>query len=221
MNEWKRLSLPERLLQRIDEYRGNLSRAEFIELCINHMANQRADGEMRSPYATREELKELERSLKNIIKNFMEFFLCFKLELEPDEGKRGELQHLMDETVPLEETNQTGEEQGKDIPPEDRNDFLSLFLWLPAILLFGFGDTMTSVLVFSRGGFEANPLFQTLLRLAGGSIFSFILIKTLVLVGLAVISYYLVPRQKWLIPAILSMVGMFLVGHNLVSLVNL
>jgi len=218
MNEWKRLNLPESLLRRIDEYRGNLSRAEFIELCVNHMASQEAATEMRSPYATREELRELERSLKDLIRNFMDFFLCFKIELEADERERNQYRSLMDETVSLEEMQQSPEEE---VPPEDRNDFLSFFLWLPAILLFGFGDTLTSVLVFNRGGFEANPLLQALIRIMGGSIFSFILIKTLVLVGLAVMSYYILSRHKWLVPTALSIVGIFLVSHNLASLTKL
>ncbi len=94
-------------------------------------------------------------------------------------------------------------------------------LWGLAILLFGFGDTLLSTMVFSRGGFEANPLMGGLVSLFGGSIIAFVIVKTAIMGILALISFKVFRNHGWLIPSILIAVGGFLCFSNLMAYINL
>ncbi len=103
--------------------------------------------------------------------------------------------------------------------PESPN--LHPWLWGLAILLFGFGDTLLSTMVFSKGGFEANPLMGGLVSMLGGSIIAFVIIKTVIMGVLALISFKVFKKQGWLIPSILIAVGGFLCYSNLMAYINL
>ncbi len=94
-------------------------------------------------------------------------------------------------------------------------------LWGLAILLFGFGDTLLSTMVFSSGGYEANPLMGGLVSMFGGSIVAFVIIKTVIMGILALISFKVFKKQGWLIPSILIAVGGFLCFSNLMAYINL
>ena len=93
--------------------------------------------------------------------------------------------------------------------------------WLLAIVLFGFGDTLTSLMVFARGGTEANPLMSLLLHLVGNNIWGFVVIKTLAVVALLYLSYKQVKSKAWVIPAVASALGGYLVLNNLVQFFKL
>lgn len=94
-------------------------------------------------------------------------------------------------------------------------------LWGLAILLFGFGDTLLSTMVFAKGGYEANPLMGGLVSMFGGSIVAFVIIKTIIMGVLALISFKVFKNQGWLIPSILIVVGAFLVLSNLMAYMKL
>jgi hypothetical protein len=94
-------------------------------------------------------------------------------------------------------------------------------LWVLAILLFGFGDTLLSTMVFAKGGYEANPLMGNLVTMLGGSMISFVIIKTVVVVVLALISFKFFKKHGWLIPAILIVIGAFLVISNFMAYIKM
>ena len=78
MSEKRMLILTAELVQKIDDNRGDLNRAEFIETLINnHFKEETKDD---TSYATREELLDLETDVKTLFKNFIEFFLNYGLE---------------------------------------------------------------------------------------------------------------------------------------------
>lgn len=104
---------------------------------------------------------------------------------------------------------------------EPRSQNMHPGLWGLAILLFGFGDTLLSTMVFSRGGFEANPLMGGLVSLFGGSIIAFVIVKTAIMGILALISFKVFRNHGWLIPSILIAVGGFLCFSNLMAYINL
>ncbi len=90
-------------------------------------------------------------------------------------------------------------------------------LWLAAILIFGFGDCLTYALAFGVGAREVNPLTAKLINALGGSLWFFVLVKTAVLAGLFFLSYYVLRRYGWLVPAFLCALGIYLVLTNLIA----
>lgn len=91
------------------------------------------------------------------------------------------------------------------------------FFWIPSLILFGFGDTLTSYLVFAAGGRETNPVLAAMML--DGGMWGFVVLKTIILVALLALSYFALPkRQGWVIPSILTLVGTFLVAYNMVTL---
>ena len=83
--------LPSELVNKIDEHRGDLDRGEFLNVLIDsylqqdsadHPAKKSIDGE----YVTEESLTEFERGIKELLRNFLEFFVSYGLEIGPKAG---------------------------------------------------------------------------------------------------------------------------------------
>ncbi len=81
MTEKRMLIVPAEIIKKIDDNRGDMSQAEFIEFLINSQLKK----ETKNPqYATKEEVNSLEQDLKKLLRNFLDFFVSYGLEL----GKR-------------------------------------------------------------------------------------------------------------------------------------
>ena len=106
-------------------------------------------------------------------------------------------------------------------PSEGKSHNMYAGLWIPAIALFGFGDTLLSTMVFAKGGYEANPLMGGIVSMFGGSMVAFVIIKTVILILLAFISFKVFRNHGWVIPSILSAVGAYLVFTNGMALLSL
>ena len=112
----------------------------------------------------------------------------------------------------------------------------SLALWGVAILVFGFGDTLTSILVFQQGGTEANVLFRSaitnlspiiqaasrsngliagMVAPVGIGVASFLLVKMMATM-LAVTMARIQPRIEQGIASLVILIGLVLVGNNMV-----
>ena len=87
--------LPFELVNKIDEHRGDLDRGEFLNVLIDsylqqdsadhavdHPAKKSIDGE----YVTEESLTEFERGIKELLRNFLEFFVSYGLEIGTKTG---------------------------------------------------------------------------------------------------------------------------------------
>ena len=111
----------------------------------------------------------------------------------------------------------------------------SLALWGAAILVFGFGDTLTSILVFQQGGAEANVLFHSAITIlspiiraasrsngliagmvapVGIGVASFLLVKMMATM-LAVTMARIQPRIEQGIASLVILIGLVLVGNNM------
>ena len=105
MDGKKMLILDRGLVEKIDENRGDLSRVEFIEFCIDscleleepgreerYAAEERefipSQTEM-SGYATREEFREFKSSMQELLRAFLDFFITFGLELGTGKTTKG------------------------------------------------------------------------------------------------------------------------------------
>jgi len=77
--------LPAELVVTVDEHRGDLSRAQFIDLLLDsHLGN---DKEEQNPeLITRESLADFERGIKELLRSFLEFFLAYSLEIGKESG---------------------------------------------------------------------------------------------------------------------------------------
>ena len=73
---------PAELVRRIDENRGDMTQAEFIEFLIDCQLKEKdKEKEVEKVYATKEEIALLEEDIKSLLKSFLDFFVSYGLEL--------------------------------------------------------------------------------------------------------------------------------------------
>lgn len=81
MPEKRMLIVPTELVRKIDDNRGDMSQAEFIDFLIN---SQLGPDVKEKQYVTKEEFRSFEQDIKKLLKNFLDFFLSYGLELGKD-----------------------------------------------------------------------------------------------------------------------------------------
>ena len=94
MTDKRMLIVDEEILTKIDENRGDMSRAEFINFLISSQLGQDESATAISPqYVNREEFQEFAQGMKDLLKRFLDFFISYGLELgqEPKDGTFSEL----------------------------------------------------------------------------------------------------------------------------------
>ena len=101
-----------------------------------------------------------------------------------------------------------------------RSETIQLSLWVAAILLFGFGDTFTSLMVFGSGGSEANMLLGAILRIIGPTVGGFLLVKVATTVGAMLLARNW-PRLERLLSLVMLAVGIYLVAQNTAVIMRL
>jgi len=81
--------VPADLAQKIDDYRGDMDRAEFIEALIDNLIidKDESKGNGKVDYATRTEFLSFEQDLKQLLKSFLDFFMAYGMEF----GENGQL----------------------------------------------------------------------------------------------------------------------------------
>jgi len=88
----KILVMPADLVKKIDDNRGDVSRAEFIEAMINNLVKEQHETkESAVQYVTREELSSFQQDMKQLLKSFLDFFVSYGLELG-ENGQQIELE---------------------------------------------------------------------------------------------------------------------------------
>lgn len=115
MAEKRMMVLTSDLCKKIDESRGDMSQAEFLEFLLdmqlgdNKKLEEREQKEILKAYATKEEFHSFEVDIKKLLKNFLDFYVTYGLEL----GKPSLTQELEE---------LTGELQGldKEIGSDDK-----------------------------------------------------------------------------------------------------
>jgi hypothetical protein len=96
MTDKRMLIVDEEILNKIDQNRGDMSRAEFINLLINNQLGEN-DSEsataIKPQYVDREEFQEFTQGMKDLLKRFLDFFISYGLELgqEPKDSTFSEL----------------------------------------------------------------------------------------------------------------------------------
>ena len=78
MAEKRMLILPAELTRKIDENRGDMSQAEFIDFLIN---SQLEEENKEQKYVTKEEILTFEQDIKSLLRRSLDFFVSYGLEL--------------------------------------------------------------------------------------------------------------------------------------------
>ena len=123
MGDRRMLILPAEVIKKIDDNRGDMTQAEFIDFLINSQLTE----EIKEPeYPTGENLASLERNMQEtkedvfafkqdiqkLLRSFLDFFLTYGLEL----GKRSreaEFEALNDKLKELEDNGNSQDKEGQ------------------------------------------------------------------------------------------------------------
>ncbi len=97
MAEKRMLIVPTELVKKIDENRGDLSQSEFLSLLLD----KSLDGEsLAERFVTQDTFQEFKQGMKDLMRNFLDFFISYRLELgqgpggDEVEALSQKLQHL-------------------------------------------------------------------------------------------------------------------------------
>ena len=80
MSEKRMLIVDAELVKKIDDNRGDLGRSEFINFLIDSELKEKEEGKKQGS-VTREEFHQFQEGTKELLRNFLEFFISYGLEL--------------------------------------------------------------------------------------------------------------------------------------------
>ena len=109
MSEKRMLIVPAELVRKIDENRGDMSQAEFIDLLIG---NQLKEETNEKQYATKAEIRSFEQDIRKLLRSFLEFFVGYGLELGKQSPKT-EFEELSSKLQGLESDFSSENESGE------------------------------------------------------------------------------------------------------------
>lgn len=109
MADKRMLILPFDLVKKIDDNRGDMGQAEFIEFLISNQLSTKA---MEQVYATKDEIKHLEIEIKDLLKSFLNFFLSYGLDLGK-ESPKGDFEELSSKLHGLESELAAADKKGE------------------------------------------------------------------------------------------------------------
>jgi len=109
------LIVPAELIDRIDENRGDMSQAEFIDFLIDSQLKEETKGlkhaTKEQQYVTREEIRSLEQDIKKLLRSFLDFFVSYGLEMGKQSPKT-EFEELVGKLQGLEKELDSDSEKG-------------------------------------------------------------------------------------------------------------
>ncbi len=95
MPEKRMLIVDAEVAKKVDENRGDMDRSDFINFVIDsHLKADSSKADSPKPdYITKEEFNQFQQGIKELLRNFMEFFLSYGLELgqQPEDATMKEL----------------------------------------------------------------------------------------------------------------------------------
>ena len=85
MSEKRMLIVDAELVKRVDDNRGDMGRSEFINFLIETQLQEKEEGKKQGG-VTREEFHQFQEGTKELLCNFLEFFISYGLELGKQPG---------------------------------------------------------------------------------------------------------------------------------------
>ena len=80
MSEKRMLIVDAELVKRIDDNRGDVGRSEFLDFLIESQLKEKEESKKQSS-VTREDFHQFQEGTKELLRNFLEFFISYGLEL--------------------------------------------------------------------------------------------------------------------------------------------
>lgn len=98
MAEKRMLIIDAEIAEKIDKNRGDMSRSEFLNFLIDHQLKEEEKGN-QTDYVTKLEFQHFAEGMKELLRNFLEFFLSYGLELgkQPQDKTFDELSQKLQE----------------------------------------------------------------------------------------------------------------------------
>ena len=81
MAEKRMLIIDADIVRKIDENRGDMSYSEFIRFLIDSRLKDNTGNQNNQNYVSKEEFQHFEQGIKELLRNSLEFFLSYGLEL--------------------------------------------------------------------------------------------------------------------------------------------
>ena len=81
MAEKRMLIVDAEVAGKIDENRGDMNRSEFLNFLIDNQLTGDSDNHGYREYVDKEEFHHFAKGMKELLRNFLEFFLSYGLEL--------------------------------------------------------------------------------------------------------------------------------------------
>ncbi len=85
MSEKRMLIVDAELVKKVDDNRGDMGQSEFINFLIESKLNEKAEAKTHGG-VTREEFHQFQEGTKELLRNFLEFFISYGLELGKQPG---------------------------------------------------------------------------------------------------------------------------------------
>ncbi len=85
MSEKRMLIVDAELVKRVDDNRGDMGQSEFINFLIESQLKEKEEGKKQGG-VTREEFHQFQEGTKELLRNFLEFFISYGLELGKQPG---------------------------------------------------------------------------------------------------------------------------------------
>ena len=100
MTDKRMLIIPAEIVAKIDDNRGDMGQAEFINFLIENQLKKESKAQANTNnYATKEEFYSLEQDTRKLLRSFLDFFVNYGLEM----GKRSPSTEFEELTSKLEE----------------------------------------------------------------------------------------------------------------------
>lgn len=78
MSEKKMLIVDAEVVRKVDENRGDMNRSDFINFLIDSCLKEDSG---KQNYITKEEFNQFQQGTRELLRNFLEFFISYGLEL--------------------------------------------------------------------------------------------------------------------------------------------
>ncbi len=81
MADKKMLIVDAEVVRKVDENRGDMSHSEFLNFLIDSQLTEDTGNQNQTDYVDKEEFHQFALGMKEVLRNFLEFFISYGLEL--------------------------------------------------------------------------------------------------------------------------------------------